>query len=112
MAKGKKLDLDIGAFNQTSSDWQVVQEQLKQSVQTKLPHEHQLHCQIEKRKGKVVTLISPFFLSQKAFKTLLKELKSSLACGGSLQEQALLLQGDVIKEAKALLEAKSYRFKR
>lgn len=83
----------------------------------KAQNEHQLHLRFEKRKGKPVTMVGLFFYGEKDLKTLLKKIKQSLACGGSMERDSekhgdyLLFQGDHRKKIKALFEKLSWRFK-
>jgi len=92
-----------------SSDNKIKPSKAKQKIQE--PSKHQLHTAKEKRRGKVVTIIKPFFLNPNELKKLLKELKSSLGSGGTIKENTLELQGEVASRAKELLEAKGFRFK-
>jgi len=56
---------------------------------------HQLTFTKEKRRGKVVTIVKPFYLEKKELQSLLKRLKKKLATGGSLKEDSLEFQGEV-----------------
>jgi len=57
--------------------------------------DHRLTFSIEKRKGKVVTIVKRFFLDKKDMQSVLKTLKKKLATGGSLKDDTLEFQGDV-----------------
>ncbi len=92
-----------------SSDNQAKPKKPKQ--ETKEPSKHQLHTAKEKRRGKVVTIIKPFYLETNVLKKLLKELKSRLGSGGTIKANTLELQGEVAAKAKELLKAKGFRFK-
>ena len=83
----------------------------KAKQETKEPAKHQLHTAKEKRRGKVVTVIKPFYLEPNELKKLLKELKSRLGSGGTIKDNTLELQGEVSIKAKELLQAKGFRFK-
>jgi len=110
MAKGKKLDLDLGA--KFGSDWAEVSDvdkKIKTEIQT--PQKHQLHFSKEKRRGKVVTLVGPFALSDQDAKTLLKKLKKSLGTGGSYKEAFMEFQGELKEKLKELLLKEAFRFK-
>lgn len=64
--------------------------------------EQRIQVQTEKKKfGKLVTLISGF--SGVDLKTVAKGLKQELACGGTVRENAVELQGDHTKNAKRAL---------
>ncbi|MGV8152095.1 MAG: stress response translation initiation inhibitor YciH [Candidatus Nanoarchaeia archaeon] len=65
-------------------------------------NEQRIKVQTEKKKfGKTVTLISGF--QGVNLKTVAKELKQELACGGTIRENAVELQGDHTKNAKRAL---------
>ena len=74
--------------------------------------EHQLVFTFEKRKGKPVTLVGRFHMSDKEKKELLKFLKKKLACGGAVKDEWLELQGNVKDKIILVLEANGWKFKR
>ena len=51
----------------------------KISTEIRPPEKHQLHFAKAKRRGKVVTIVKPFYLDKTAIQALLKTLKKSLA---------------------------------
>ena len=64
--------------------------------------EQRIQVRTEKIKfGKVITIISGF--QGVDLKTIAKELKESLACGGTVKNNAVELQGDHSKNAKRAL---------
>ncbi len=73
--------------------------------------EHQLVFTFEKRKGKPVTLVGRFYMSDKEKKAVLKLLKSKLACGGTIKDEWIELQGDVKDKIITILEKDGWRFK-
>jgi translation initiation factor 1 len=83
----------------------------KKSVEIKEPSKHQLHFAKEKRRGKIVTIIKPFFLEEKELKKLLKNLKAKLGSGGTIKENRLELQGEVQEQTKTILQKEGFRFK-
>jgi len=70
-------------------------EEKKTSLEIKPYDKHRLHFAKEKRKGKIVTVVKPFFLEKKDLQAVLKVLKKKLATGGSLKEDSLEFQGDI-----------------
>lgn len=82
-----------------------------QIKETKEPSKHLLTLAKEKRRGKIVTIVKPFFLSNKDLKELLKSLKKTLGCGGTIKESQLELQGDIQLQVQNLLIKKGFRFK-
>jgi len=57
----------------------------------------------KKRYGKIVTLVSGFD-STIDIKKIAKELKNRLACGGTMKDGVIELQGEHFKKIKPLLE--------
>ena len=75
-------------------------------------NQHQLVFTFEKRKGKPVTLVGRFYLEDKVKKEVLKLLKKKLACGGSIKDEWIELQGDVKQKVKLTLENEGWKFKK
>jgi translation initiation factor 1 len=73
--------------------------------------EHQLVFTFEKRKGKPITLIGRFYLNDKDKKNILKLLKKKLACGGTIKEEWIELQGDLKDKIKEILIIEGWKFK-
>lgn len=61
------------------------------------------------RGGKEVTVIEQLGLPPAEREAWLKQLKSALGCGGSVEDDALVLQGDQRKRAPAWLTARGVR---
>ena len=84
----------------------------KTSTETREPHKHRLHFAKEKRRGKVVTIVKPFYLAKSDLQALLKTLKKKLGTGGTLREDALEFQGDIPNLLRTQLVTLGYRFKK
>ena len=82
------------------------------STEVKLPEKHQLHFTKERRRGKVVTIVKPFYLSANDLKALLKTVKKKLGTGGTVKEESLEFQGEVQENLKTQLEKLGYGFKK
>lgn len=64
--------------------------------------EQRIHIQTEKKRfGKVITILSGF--QGVDLKTLAKSLKQDLACGGTVKENTVELQGDHSRTVKSVL---------
>ena len=61
------------------------------------------------RGGKDVTIISQLALSPAELETWLKALKGQLGCGGAIEGDELVLQGDLRKRVGPMLEARGVR---
>jgi len=81
------------------------------SLEVKPPEKHQLYLAKEKRRGKVVTVVQPFYLEKAALQALLKTVKKRLGTGGTLKEDRLEFQGEVSEKLRQVLEAMGYRFR-
>jgi len=112
MAKPNKNIFEMGS--DLGEGWQSDNKDKKSTVKTiaiKTPQEHRLHFSKEKRRGKTVTIVKPFFLEEITLKKLLKALKSKLGTGGTLKDDTLELQGEVEESLRNLLVAQGYMFK-
>ncbi len=83
----------------------------KISTEIRPPQKHQLHLAKEKRRGKVVTIVKPFYLDKTTIQALLKTLKKKLGTGGTVKDESLEFQGDIPELLRKHLEALGYRFK-
>lgn len=73
--------------------------------------QHQLVFTYEKRKGKPVTLVGRFYISENEKKEVLKLLKKKLACGGAISDEWIELQGDVKEKIKTILGNDGWKFR-
>ena len=80
-------------------------------IEVKAPNQHQLHFAKEKRRGKAVTIVKPFYLEMSQLQELVKVLKKKLGTGGTIKENSLEFQGDIPEQLRKHLEALGYRFK-
>jgi len=64
------------------------------------------------RKGKGVTCLSGFGLSEPELKTLSKEMKKLCGVGGSVKDYVIEIQGDQRDKLESWLKQKSYKTKR
>ena len=109
----KKNLFEMGAsFNDDWSADNKEKAKKKQSTEIKTPQKHQLYFSKEKRIGKVVTIVKPFYLIQDELKALLKTVKKRLGTGGTIKEDSLEFQGDIKENLRTQLEKLGYRFKK
>ena len=112
MARGKKLDIFIGA--NIDEGWQEIQtpkNSTAKSAKILESNKHQLYFSKEKRRGKTVTLVGEFFLSKEEIQTLLKSLKKKLGCGGSYKDGFMEFQGELKEKIRPLLQKEGFQFK-
>ena len=72
---------------------------------------HRLHFAKEKRRGKVVTIVKPFYMDKKELQSILKSLKKSMGIGGSLKNEQMEFQGEVKDRLKESLIEFGFKFK-
>jgi len=108
----KKNLFEMGAdFSNTWESDNKVKTTEKISNEIKESSKHQLHFAKEKRRGKVVTIVKPFYIEKKEFKALLKQLKKKLGTGGTIKENSLEFQGEIKENLKVQLEKLNFGFK-
>ncbi|MDD2951151.1 MAG: translation initiation factor [Sulfuricurvum sp.] len=110
MSRGTKLSLDLGAS--WGDGWSMEEEKTSKVLTILEPSAHRLVFQKEKRKGKVVTLVGPFNLSEEDALKTLSALKKSLACGGAYKEGWMEFQGDIAPKVRENLEKLTFKFKK
>ncbi len=59
--------------------------------------------------GKAVTVVEKLGLAPRELEAWLGELKRALGCGGAVEGDALVLQGDLRERVRPLLEARGVR---
>jgi translation initiation factor 1 len=109
MARGEKLSFDIGAS--WDEGWKLEEEKSSKTFTILEPSAHRLVFQKEKRRGKIVTLVGPFSLSEADAQKTLSSLKKSLACGGAYKEGWMEFQGEIAPKVREQLEKLGFKFK-
>lgn len=69
-------------------------------------------CKYEKRKGKPITILEGYTGAIEDFKTLAKELKTTLSVGGSFKDDKIIIQGDYRDKIMKILKQKGFTVKR
>ncbi|RKH71822.1 translation initiation factor [Corallococcus aberystwythensis] len=81
----------------------------RQKPEPKGPARAVVRMERKGRGGKEVTVVEQLGLPAAQLDTWLKALKGGLGCGGVVEEDALVLQGDQRERLPALLEARGVR---
>ena len=104
---------EMGA-NLSSESYDTSKEDKKKKSSNKIEpkNQHQLVFTYEKRKGKPVTLVGRFNISNDNKKNVLKLLKKKLACGGSIKDEWIEVQGDVKDKIITILESDGWKFRK
>lgn len=110
----EKLTLGLGAkLDGNSFDTQKDDKNnLKKDPKVLLPkNQHQLVFALEKRNGKPVTIIGKFQIEDEKRKDILKLLKTKLACGGSIKDEYIEIQGELKDKIRIILVDNGWKFK-
>jgi len=109
MAKPKKNLFEMGSG--LGDGWQSdnkSKQSSKEKTEIKTPDKHRLHFAREKRRGKTVTIVKPFYLETGIIKQLLKQLKSKLGTGGTVKGNSLEFQGELQEKLRSALKQLGY----
>jgi len=108
----KKTLFSIGSSLDQDNGWKKVETKAPSVLpEMKLPSKHLLVLKMEKRQGKPVSIVGPFFLSKHAMQTVCSTLKKKLGSGGTLKEEWMEFQGECRDKLKQFLEVEGFRFK-
>ncbi|NPA27711.1 MAG: translation initiation factor [Epsilonproteobacteria bacterium] len=102
----KKNLFEMGA--KFEDGWSIEKE--SKEIVVKAFNEHNLKINKERRRGKVVTIVGPFFLEKEELKKLLKKIKSIVGAGGTIKDGSIEIQGDKGDLLKELLIKEGFRF--
>ena len=102
---GSSLDNDKAWSSDTKKK---IKEILKEK---KEPNEHSLVFKMEKRRGKPVSLMGPFFIAEKELKELCKKIKKRLGSGGTCKEEWMEFQGECRDRLKEIIKKEGFRTK-
>ena len=101
---GSALDNDTGwSFDEGKAP--------SKAIELKEPAKHLLVLKMEKRQGKPVSIVGPFFLSKEVLTTLCSLVKKKLGSGGTVKAEWLEFQGECREKLKQILQNEGYRFK-
>lgn len=99
-----------GIVFSTNPDFKTGSEPVE--VQEIAPSKQTLRIEIDKRNGKLATLVTGFQGSDEALKELAKTLKVKCGTGGSQRDGEILIQGDFRQKTAELLQNMGYKTKR
>lgn len=111
MNRGKKLDFFIGM--DIDEGWAEVQSPRKTQISNEILEysKHFLLFKKEKRRGKTVTIVGEFQLSQADATLILKTLKKKLGCGGIYKDGWMEMQGEIKEKLRELLLKEGFKFR-
>ena len=107
------MDIKIGSSLDNYKAWssdtkKKIKEILKEK---KSPNEHSIVFKMEKRRGKPVSIIGPFFIAQNEMKELCKKLKKKLGSGGTCKDEWMEFQGECRDKLRELIKQEGFRTK-
>ena len=99
----------LGVVYSTNPDFDYNTNEQKEEV-TLSPEKQNLRISIDnrKRKGKVVTLVTGFVGTEEDLKALGKKLKMKCGLGGTVKNNEIVIQGNVMDKIKKLLQDEGY----
>lgn len=102
----------IGSALDQDTAWSFEEEKSSSKPkEIKPPAKHFLVLKMEKRQGKPVSIIGPFFLEKEALSQLCSLVKKKLGSGGTCKEEWMEFQGECREKLKTILMAEEFRFK-
>ena len=109
----KNMDIKIGSALDNDKAWSSdTKKKIKEILKEKKePHAHSLVFKMEKRRGKPVSIVGPFFLENQKMKELCKKLKKKLGTGGTCKDEWMEFQGECREKLKTLMKAEGFRTK-
>ena len=107
-----KAPFILGSALDGSNGWQLEEETSSfKPSDIKLPFKHFLVLKMEKRQGKPVSIVGPFFLEKEVLIKLCSLVKKKLGSGGTCKEEWMEFQGECREKLKQILVAEEFRFK-
>src|SRR5574344_1689780 len=113
----EKLSLGLGAklegnsFDTKKDDKAKVKVEKRISKVVLPKNQHQLVFSLEKRNRKPVTIIRKIQIEDEKIKDILRLLKTKLACGGSIKDEYIEIQGDLKDKVRVILVDNVWKFK-
>jgi translation initiation factor 1 len=112
--KDRSSDPGSGPFNNPFSSLSSIRDRLPEGKpataarqkKEQVPARAVVRLERKGRGGKEVTVVSHLELKPDALAVWLKALKSELGCGGNVEDDSLVLQGDQRGRARTVLEAR------
>ncbi len=100
--------------NLDEESWNTSKNKTKKEDQLQIipKNQHQLVFTFEKRKGKPVTLVGKFAISNDDKKNILKLLKKKLGCGGTISNEWIEIQGDKKDKIIEVLQLDGWKFRK
>ena len=109
----RNMKIKIGSALDNDKAWSSdTKKKVKEILKTKIsPNEHSIVFKMEKRRGKPVSIMGPFSISQFEMKELCKKIKKRLGSGGTCKDEWMEFQGECRDKLKELIAKEGFRTK-
>jgi translation initiation factor 1 len=110
---GTKTPFSIGSSLDNDKEWSCdTKKKIKEILkETKEANQHSIVFKMEKRRGKPVSIMGPFFIKEKDMKELCKKIKKKLGSGGTCKQEWMEFQGECREKLKEIIKAEGFRTK-
>ena len=95
-----------------NAEFEILQNENVENQKNKSVVKQHLRIELDKRKGKLATLLLGFEGSEEELKDFARKLKTTCGVGGSTRDGEILIQGDLRKKIADMLEADGYKIRR
>jgi len=109
----KSMNIKIGSSLDNDKVWSSdTKKKIKEILKAKIaPKEHFLVFKMEKRRGKPVSIMGPFYIAQSEMKELCKKMKKKLGSGGTCKDEWMEFQGECREKLKVLIKKEGFKTK-
>ena len=106
-----KIPFSIGSTLDNAKSWNLEVEKTESLKEIKEPSKHRLMLKMEKRRGKPVSIVGPFFLTNEQMVLVCSKIKKRLGSGGTCKEEWMEFQGECREKVKLFLSDEGFLFK-
>lgn len=106
-----KIPFAIGSALDNDAEWNLETEKQGSLKELKEPNKHRLVLKMEKRRGKPVSVVGPFFLSKERMTLVCSNVKKRLGSGGTCKDEWMEFQGECREKLKLFLQDEGFLFK-
>ncbi len=111
----KRKNFQSGLVYSTNSDLiqEIQNQEIENSVKTLSPEKQRLkvYLDIKTKPGKKITIVDNFVGTIDDLEVLAKKLKMQFGVGGSIQQNQIWLQGDIVFKVTEWLKSQEYNVK-
>ncbi|MDD3342407.1 MAG: translation initiation factor [Sulfurospirillaceae bacterium] len=105
------IPFSLGSALDQTKGWSLEEDKANIVHEIKEPNKHRLVLKMEKRRGKPVSLVGPFFLHKEVMAEVCSKVKKRLGSGGTCKEEWMEFQGECRDKLKLFLADEGFNFK-